>query len=119
MIARVRRLGILTTVCAATVCATPTVDAGYPVLSHFTRTYNGPYQPQLRRYVVVDPVDAGHAPPPPGRPHTVQDAPLWARRDAAVPTYPYGWFGARAATNYYGRGSYTDTYRDYSVLRGR
>jgi hypothetical protein len=100
-------------------------DAGYPVLSRFTRTADGPYQPQVRRFTVVDPtpvapqyavgrhghVWGAHRLPP--------DTTLWARREADVPSYPYGWFGARHATEFGSRGSYYDDYEQTAILRGR
>lgn len=112
-----RRLG-LSAILAACVVWPGTAEARYPIASRFTRTANGPYQPQLRRYVVVDPKAAampGHAGPHDVAQHQV----LWERHDAAVPAYPYGWFGARAATQNYTRTGYYDNYWDNNILRGR
>jgi hypothetical protein len=100
------------------------VEAGYPVLSWFTRTADGPYQPQVRRFTVVDPTPVtpqlavgrhgqaiGH--------HRQADTTLWARREAGVPAYPYGWFGARHSTEFSSRGSFYDDYEQTAILRGR
>lgn len=107
-------------VCAASARFADPVDAAYPVLSRFTTTYDGAYQPQVRRYVVVDPVPAqGPAVSKHAHGHHGPPELLWRRADVAVPTYPYGWFGARHATECWSRGSYYDDYRDHSVLRGR
>jgi len=101
------------------------VEAGYPILSRFTRTADGPYQPQVRRFTVVDPTPV--APQwPVGRHGQVRgadghspEATLWARREAGTPAYPYGWFGARHSTEFGSRGSYYDDYEQTSILRGR
>jgi hypothetical protein len=100
-------------------------EAGYPILSRFTRTADGPYQPQVRRFTVVDPTPV--APQLAVGPHghvrgghrQMADTTLWARREAGVPSYPYGWFGARHSTEFSSRGSYYDDYEQTSVLRGK
>lgn len=115
------RTRTLVCLAALTFSIAQSTSAGYPVLSKFTRTADGPYRPQVRKYVTIDPTPvapppaagrfAHHAPP--------EQGPLWARRDAGVPTYPYGWFGARHATDRTTRGSYYDDYYEVNVLRGR
>ncbi len=112
-----------TIVCLAALVfgAAPSAWAGYPVLSKFTRTADGPYRPQVRKYVTIDPTPV--APSPAGgrfaQHAPAETGPLWARRDAGLPVYPYGWFGARHATDRTTRGSYYDDYREVNVLRGR
>jgi hypothetical protein len=100
-------------------------EAGYPILSRFTRTADGPYQPQVRRFTVVDPTPVapqlsvgrhGHVV---GAHRHQSDTTLWARREADAPSYPYGWFGARHSTEYSSRGSYYDDYEQTAILRGR
>lgn len=109
-------------------------SAKYPILSLFTRTSDGPYQPQVRHYVVIDPV------PPAGTPNNIGTsstngltyqptkhaahhggpAPqLWRQYELSTPTYPYGYFGARHANERQTRGSYYDDYRDTAIIRGR
>lgn len=103
-----------------------TADAKYPILTQMTKRADGPYQPEVRRYVVVDPIAprtpaygdlhaAGH--PPHGAPHASQE--LWRRHDLATPVYPYGWFGARPANSRSTRGSYYEDYENVTIFRGR
>src|SRR5688572_27960129 len=71
-------------------------EGAYPILGRFTRTADGPYQPQVRRFTVVDPTPVAPQLPVGRHGHVVgahrhqADAQLWARRDAGVPSYPYG-----------------------------
>lgn len=100
-------------------------EAGYPILSRFTRTADGPYQPPVRRFTVVDPTPVAPQLPVGRHGHVTAahrhqaDATLWARREAGVPSYPYGWFGARHSTEFSSRGSYYDDYEQTAILRGR
>lgn len=115
--------------------ASETAVAKYPVLSLFTGRSDGPYQPAPRRYTVVDPVPVaptypagahGHAH---GHAHSgaarhaaevaAQNPPQWRKHDAVTPVYPYGWFGARHASERQTRGSYYDDYNDTAIMRGR
>lgn len=104
--------------------------AKYPVLSLFTARSDGPYQPQARRYVVVDPVPV--APDYPAGRHgshsgaarhaadvAATNPPLWRKHEAVTPVYPYGWFGARHSNERQTRGSYYDNYVDSAIIRGR
>lgn len=101
-------------------------EAKYPILTQMTKRADGPYQPEVRRYVVVDPIAPhaaahgdlhamGHGP------HDAAHAPqeLWRRHDLATPVYPYGWFGARPANSRSTRGSYYEDYENVTIFRGR
>ncbi|MBN8627799.1 MAG: hypothetical protein J0M17_20155, partial [Planctomycetes bacterium] len=104
-------------------------EAKYPIASHMARRADGPYQPEIRRYVVVDPIAAptpfgngaaahgsGHA----GHSHFAHaQQEQWRRYDLATPVYPYGWFGARPANSRSVRGSYYDDYEQTTIFRGR
>lgn len=104
----------------------PNAEAKYPILTQMTKRADGPYQPEVRRYVVVDPIAPhsaaygdihamGHAPH--GAAHAPQE--LWRRHDLATPVYPYGWFGARPANSRSTRGSYYEDYENVTIFRGR
>jgi hypothetical protein len=111
--------------------AAENANAKYPVLSLFTGRSDGPYQPAPRRYTVVDPVPVAPTYPvgPHGHAHSgaarhaaevaAQNAPQWRKHDAVTPVYPYGWFGARHASERQTRGSYYDDYNDTAIIRGR
>jgi len=117
-------LGTLLTGIAGLAGIAGEVEAGYPILGRFTRTADGPYQPQMRRFTVVDPTPVAPSPAVGRHGHVAAhryqpDTTLWARREAGVPSYPYGWFGARHATEFSTLGSYYDDYEQTSILRGR
>lgn len=108
--------------------APDTASAKYPILSLFTTRSDGPYQPAPRRYAVVDPVPV--APSYPAGHHgegaarhaaevAAQNPPLWRKHEVVTPVYPYGWFGARHASERQTRGSYYDDYTDTAIMRGR
>ncbi len=114
------------TLVVASFAVVSNVDAKYPILTQMTKRADGPYQPEVRRYVVVDPIAprapaygdlhaAGH--PPHGAAHAQQE--LWRRHDLATPVYPYGWFGARPANSRSARGSYYEDYENVTIFRGR
>lgn len=109
-----------------------TAEAKYPVLSLFTGRSDGPYQPAPRRYTVVDPVPVapsygaalhGRHPHPGAAQHAAevaaQNGPQWKKHDVVAPVYPYGWFGARHASERQTRGSYYGDYSDAAIIRGR
>ncbi|MBA4018728.1 MAG: hypothetical protein C0483_16295 [Pirellula sp.] len=110
----------------ASFAAASVADAKYPILTQMTKRADGPYQPEVRRYVVVDPIPprahasgdlhaAGH--PMHGAAHAQPE--LWRRYDMATPVYPYGWFGARPANTRSTRGSYYEDYENVTIFRGR
>ena len=96
-------------------------DAGYPFISKFTTQATGPYAPRVDRYIVVDPAPAApdYTQGPHGHHQAAASQPLWTRRDDPAPVYPYGWFGARAATNNWSHTGYYNNYVDQRILRGR
>lgn len=120
---------------AALAFASVTAYAGHPISSRFARQDDGPYAPQVNRYVVVDPTPVPNAPLAGARPlpagglhkhgHAVAPGPshagssLWVRRDLAAPAYPYGWFGTRPATNRWSHTYYYGDYTDMRIDRGR
>jgi hypothetical protein len=114
-------------VIVATIAAV--AEAKYPIASHMARRADGPYQPEIRRYVVVDPVPqspafgsgvTGQGAAISGQSHFAHSQPeLWRRHDLATPVYPYGWFGARPANSRSVRGSYYDDYEQTTIFRGR
>jgi hypothetical protein len=95
-------------------------------LPHWQRRSPAPYPsdtyaPEMRHYIVVDPVVVGS--PAPSKHALANKTPpagqvLWRQKVEPVPTYPWGWFGARRHlqnaqhTRYYGNA------RDWSYLRG-
>lgn len=111
-------------------------DGAYPISSRFARQAEGPYAPQTNRYVVIDPAPiappmqaASPAPqagasvgPKHGKPKpnaNAAGAVYWQRHDAATTVYPYGWFGANAATQRWTHTSYYGDYGDTRFIRGR
>ncbi|HEV3344243.1 MAG TPA: hypothetical protein VG125_27960 [Pirellulales bacterium] len=95
-------------------------------LPHWQRRPQAPYPsdtyaPEMRHYVVVDPVAAGS--PAPSKHALANKTPpagqvLWRQKVEAVPTYPWGWFGARRhLQNLQHTRQYNDA-RDWSYMRG-
>lgn len=117
---------LVTLLVVASFAVVSIADAKYPILTQMTKRADGPYQPEVRRYVVVDPIAprapaygdlhaSGH--PPHAAAHPQQE--LWRRHEMATPVYPYGWFGARPANSRSTRGSYYEDYENVTIFRGR
>jgi hypothetical protein len=120
---------------AALAFVSVSAEAGHPISSRLARQDDGPYAPQVNRYVVVDPTPvpagpiAGVRPAASGGMHKHGHAAaqgssqpgtsLWVRRDLTAPAYPYGWFGVRPATNRWSHTNYYGDYTDMRIDRGR
>jgi hypothetical protein len=98
-----------------------TSDLAWGGLPHWRR-WRAPYPsdtyaPETRHYTVIDPVVVGtprnsrHAVPVPGQV-------LWRQQVEAMPTYPWGWFGARRPVQNTGHERFYGEARDWSYLRG-
>lgn len=87
-----------------------------------TPTYpSDTYAPQMRHYTVVDPVVVGS--PNPSKHALASKVPpagqvLWRQNVEAVPTYPWGWFGARRHLQNAQHTRFYDDARDWAYLRG-
>ncbi|HVA46096.1 MAG TPA: hypothetical protein VNH11_06950 [Pirellulales bacterium] len=97
-------------------------DAGLP---HWARRSQAPYPsdtyaPETRHYIVVDPVVVGTPPVSKGLMKKVPPAGqiLWRQNVEAVPTYPWGWFGARRHWHNTAHQRYYANERDWGYMRG-
>jgi hypothetical protein len=99
-------------------------SAGLP---HWRRRREVPYPtntyaPQVRHYTVIDPTVVGT--PPPKRKHAFlkETSPpgqiVWRQQVQSVPTYPWGWFGARAQVQNLQHIRFYGNERDWSYFRG-
>lgn len=108
--------------CAIALYAADFAAAGLP---HWHRRRQVPYPtdtyaPEMRHYTVIDPTAAG-------KPHVkkhsfLKDAQppgqvLWRQNVEAVPTYPWGWFGARSHVQNIQHTRYYGDARDWAYLR--
>lgn len=79
------------------------------------------YAPQMRHYTVIDPVAVGT---PQAKRHssTKYASPpgqvLWRQNIEPVPTYPWGWFGARSHVQNSQHFRYYGDARDWGYFRG-
>jgi hypothetical protein len=79
------------------------------------------YAPQMRHYIVVDPVVVGS--PGPSQHALASKVPaagqvFWRQNVEAVPTYPWGWFGARRHLQNSQHTRFYSNARDWAYLRG-
>ncbi|MGH7134488.1 MAG: hypothetical protein ACREHD_02045 [Pirellulales bacterium] len=100
-----------------------TASAGLP---HWRRRREVPYPtttyaPQMRHYTVIDPTVVGT---PPKRKHAFlkETSPpgqiVWRQQVQAVPTYPWGWFGARSHIQNLEHKRFYGNERDWGYFRG-
>lgn len=79
------------------------------------------YAPQMRHYTVIDPV-AVSSPQASAHSHMKDPSPpgqvFWRQNIEAVPTYPWGWFGARSHIQNIGHHRYYGDARDWGYFRG-
>lgn len=79
------------------------------------------YAPQMRHYTVIDPTAASR---PQTKKHSFMKDPsppgqvLWRQNVEPVPTYPWGWFGARSHVQNIGHYRYYGDARDWGYFRG-
>ncbi len=95
-------------------------------LPHWHRQKRHPYPPdtyapQMRHYNVIEPVVVGK--PPVAKHAFLKNTPpagqvLWRQHVEAVPTYPWGWFGARRHVENAAHVRFYDNQRDVSFMRG-
>lgn len=79
------------------------------------------YAPQMRHYTVIDPVAVGT---PQSKRHSFLNTAsppgqvLWRQNIEPVPTYPWGWFGARSHVQNIQQYRYYGDARDWGYFRG-